>query len=243
MAEIPTPPRPTPPEHFALPRYEPGNEPRGAHGSSVRPPNDRSEGTAVGALVCALIPSVITNLVGIGLAISVLNKPYGGRFNGRGKAIAALVIAPIWIVVTIALIVIADEVEADRDPTDGAVIEEGRLSPTDLQVGDCLSDPVELGVATTSVDVVPCDTPHRGEVFHVFEIPEGPWPGVDEVARFSAGGCAAAFETFIGITIDLTTLDGASFQPVEETWAEDRRVQCIVTTAEPRPGTLEGSGL
>lgn len=96
----------------------PSNEHHGAPGAPTRPPNDRSEGTAVGALVCALIPSVVTNLVGIGLAISVLNKPYGGRFNGRGMAIAALVIAPIWI----ALIIIADEVEADRDPTDGAVI-------------------------------------------------------------------------------------------------------------------------
>ena len=243
MADLPEPPRPTPPERFVLPRFEPGNEPHGVHGGSVRPPNDRSEGTAVGALVCALIPSVITNLVGIGLAISVLNKPYGGRFNGRGKAIAALVIAPIWIVVTIALIVIADEVEADRDPTDGAVIEEGQLAPVDLQVGDCLKEPVPFDVATTSVDVVPCSSPHRGEVFHVFELPEGPWPGVDEVDRFSTGGCTAAFETFIGITIDLSTLDGASFQPVEESWALDRHVQCLVTTAEPRQGTLEGSGL
>lgn len=243
MAEIPMPPRPTPPERFELPRYVPSSEHHGTHGAPVRPPNDRSEGTAVGALVCALIPSVITNLVGIGLAISVLNKPYGGRFNGRGKAIAALVIAPIWIVVTIALIVIADEVEADRDPTDGAVIEEGRLAPADLQVGDCLSELVELGVMTTSVDVVPCDTPHLGEVYHVFELPAGPWPGVDEVERFAVGGCTAAFETFVGTTVDLTTLDGASFQPVEKSWAQDRSVRCIVTTAEPRRGTLEGSGL
>jgi len=134
------------PSGMVLPRYTGAPETP----SRGQPPVDHSEGQAVGALICALIPSVVTNLIGIGLAIAVLNKPYGGRFNGRGKAIAALVIAPIWLVVTVSLLVWSGSSDTERDD-DETAIESGRVSVDALRVGDCLEsldvDP-SVGIAS-----------------------------------------------------------------------------------------------
>ncbi|GAA1731495.1 septum formation family protein [Aeromicrobium alkaliterrae] len=229
------------PGGMQLPKYP--DRPEGwdrAPGGPVRPPNDRSEGTATTALVLALIPTILSNVVGFFLAISVLNKPYGGRFNGRGKAIAALVIAPIWLTVTVFLFLLPSIVEPDRDDR-GEVIESGTVGPDGLRLGDCLES-IELDTVQTTHDVVPCDSAHRAEVFHTFDLPDGPWPGEEEVARFADGGCLDTFSTWAGQPYAESTLDIAILQPVRSSWRDHRGVVCMVYTAEPTTGTLQGSG-
>ncbi|WP_229054198.1 septum formation family protein [Aeromicrobium sp. Leaf350] len=239
MGEIP--PIPSGSAGFSLPKYPdlPENWSQRPAGP-VRPPDDRSEGTATAALVLALIPSVLTNVIGFCLAISVLNKPYGGRFNGRGKAVAALVIAPIWLIITVFLLVLPSLVEPDRGD-DGAVIDEGRISTFDLRVGDCLEQMGPEG-EQAFVDVVPCDEPHQAEVYHRFELPDTPWPGEEEILRFADGGCASSFTTWSGSAIETTILEGFYYYPIRSSWSTDRFITCVVSSPEPTTGTLEGSG-
>jgi ABC-type sugar transport system permease subunit len=57
-----------------------------------------SKAMAVWALVLACIPMFLAWIIAIVLALVVLTSPKDGYDRGRGLAIAALVIAPMWIV-------------------------------------------------------------------------------------------------------------------------------------------------
>lgn len=230
MPEIPDFSRRTPPERFDLPRYEPSPEHHGALGAPVRPPNDRSERTAVAALVCALIPSIISNLVAIGLAISVLNKPYGGRFNGRGMAIAALVVAPIWIVLTIVVLVLVSSLEPERGK-DGQVTDTSRTGVLYLAVGDCLNhDPIAEGEVEefVSTETTPCDEPHNAEIVHEFDLPDGDYPGEESIWTTADLRCSETAASVVDPALDPATLSVVYFYPRRADWAANRTVHCLV---------------
>lgn len=59
----------------------------------------------------------------------------------------------------------------------------GTTDLDDLRVGDCFTTEDELkqyqteGPAAETVDVVPCEQSHEGEVFAVATLPDGPYPG------------------------------------------------------------------
>ena len=59
--------------------------------------------------------------------------------------------------------------------------------------------------------------------------------------------CKAAFETYVGIDYDNSTLYLSYYYPTEETWTEinDREILCIVTTTDDfttkTTGSVKGS--
>ncbi len=112
-----------------------------------------------------------------------------------------------------------------------------------LELGDCFNDPGSSSVE--SVMVVACSEPHDFEVYYIFELPEGEFPGVDVVEEQWIAGCLPEFEGFVGLPFDESVLDMSAIFPTEQTWSslDDREVLCSVTAVDgaPRTGSAKGS--
>ncbi len=101
-----------------------------------------------------------------------------------------------------------------------------------LAVGDCFDDDFETG----EFGSLSCDQPHDNEVFAVFDLDEGPWPGPGEVADEVARICDPAFEDWVGT--DRSDLGWFSFHPNEQSWAQgNRHVVCALYDADLEPLT------
>lgn len=200
-----------------------------------------ARGKAVWALVLALIPFPLTWVAALALSIIVLTRPADGRKHGKGLAIAALVVIPLWIVIASAalLVVVAAPDGVDRD-SKGAVTSSGELDFQDLRVGDCVIDLPE----TTSygLKVVPCGQPHIYEVFGSFALPDTPYPGDDAVDTLSSDGCTQRFGDYVGMGYEDSILDMQYFTPFEETWDDDHGTLCVLyREGVPTRGSYAGS--
>jgi hypothetical protein len=112
---------------------------------------------------------------------------------------------------------------------DGEVVEAGDVGAFRLQVGDCLDAAIEGQV--NSLPVVPCGDEHTGEVFHLFDLPDGDFPGDDIISAAAADGCIAAFEGYVGLDFASPRYDISSLNPTQEAWDEidDREIVCTLS--------------
>lgn len=132
---------------------------------------------------------------------------------------------------------------ADRDGS-GAIDSAGDVSVFALRVGDCYDDHDDGEVA--DVAAVPCDQPHDNEVIALFDLPEGPWPGEDEVRAQGRAGCLERFEAAIGTAYEASDLEVYPITPSRSTWGEqdDREIVCAAyhMEFEKLTGSVLGSG-
>lgn len=115
---------------------------------------------------------------------------------------------------------------------DGEVVEAGDVGAFRLQVGDCFDAEAEGEVQ--SLPVVPCNEEHTGEVFHLFDLPDGEFPGTDSLASSATDGCLGAFEGYVGIDFESSRFDIAYLTPTQVSWDEldDREVVCTLSDVE-----------
>jgi len=136
--------------------------------------------------------------------------------------------------------------EATRDEA-GAVASEGSVDAFSVQLGDCLNEPIPAGEALQEVEDVaatPCGQPHDGEVYAVFDLPDGDFPGDDAVGKAGEERCVTDFEAFIGMPYDDSALEFFTYQPTEASWEtqDDREIVCVVVDPEAKTtGSLEGA--
>jgi hypothetical protein len=133
--------------------------------------------------------------------------------------------------------------DAVRDET-GEVVEGGQSDVFTVSVGDCLSEATADG-EVSDVPIVPCSEPHDAEIYHDFTIDGAEFPGDEEVTRLADEGCLGAFEDFVGLPYEESTLEVTYYSPTEVSWNEvdDRLVSClIVDPAGDTTGSLEGAG-
>lgn len=128
---------------------------------------------------------------------------------------------------------------------DGVLTEPQEISVFDLRVGDCFDDP-DLGA--TSVETLwamPCSAPHDNEIFLVFDLPDGPYPGSEVVEEGSDGRCLDAFEPFVGSDYFQSDLDFFTVTPTEVSWetVDDRTVYCVLFAVDlsKLTGSMENS--
>lgn len=194
----------------------------------------RGPAMAIWALVLAFIPLFLTQIAAAVLALVVLLRGAGQK--GRGLAVAALVVSGVWLVVgTIGLALLAASSEDFANELD--LPDEGDVSVADLAVGDCTSSAPEGEMFT--IDVVPCSQLHAGEVYRVFDLPDGDYPGKEAVDLMSDEGCFEAFESFVGIGYEESELDYYLLSPLESGWSFDRGVVCLVVGPDDVTGTLQ----
>lgn len=126
----------------------------------------------------------------------------------------------------------------------GEIVEGGTTDVFTLAVGDCLTD-TGSGVEVSEVPTVPCADPHAYEVYSELTLDAGDYPGDDVVSQKAEEGCAAAFEPFVGLAYDSSTLDYTYYTPTETTWTQidDRLVSCLIsdTANAETTGSLKGS--
>lgn len=133
--------------------------------------------------------------------------------------------------------------DAPRDET-GEVAEEADIDIFALKVGDCMPANSATGLISEA-SVIPCAEPHSEEVFHEFALEEGDFPGEDVIDEQVEIECITAFESFVGLDWDSSTLNMYPITPTEDTWNEydDRVVQCVILDpAQPElTGSLKGA--
>lgn len=224
-----TPPGATQPPAAPVPQPPYGTPPPPPQGYGYPPPpvppTQPSKTMAIIALILAIIPCGISWIAAIVLAVIVLVKAKKGAARGRGLAIAALVISVLWLVVGIVVVAVAisEEVKKDNAREAGA----GTISVVDLKVGDCLVDSV-LGKTLVDVEITPCAKTHRGEVYAVFSLAEGSDPTQDAIDELSGEGCAARFESYVGVRYGRSTLDFTYVSPAKRSMALNDEAVCIV---------------
>jgi len=116
----------------------------------------------------------------------------------------------------------------------------------EIELGDCLSGG-NLGETVSEMQKIDCAAPHVFEVYHLFNLPAGDFPGDDVVDRAADEGCTSAFAVFVGKTYDESKLEMQTLTPQADGWKEqdDREVICLVLGADeaPRTGSARGINL
>lgn len=104
----------------------------------------------------------------------------------------------------------------------------------ELKVGECLrvSDADRL---PNEIPLVPCTQTHQLEVFGVFDLPAGAWPGDDSVEAAADQRCSSLLTSYVGASADDPKYAWSFYRPSKQDWSEDfRRVVC---TDETFPGS------
>lgn len=114
-----------------------------------------------------------------------------------------------------------------------------------LEVGTCFDDVVAGEVG--DVPIVDCAEAHDNEVYHLFDLPDGDFPGSSAVGSAADQGCFDAFPTFVGIDYQSSVLVYSGLVPTEESWekGDDREVVCYLfhMEAEKLTGTQRGAAI
>jgi putative regulator of septum formation/uncharacterized protein DUF4190 len=200
-------------------------------------PKPGFNGFAIASLVISVFGGVLLSVV-FGIIALVQTRRSGQK--GRGLAIAGLAISSLWLVGIAVGVIIAIASSADRDST-GNITAGGDVSAFDLKVGDCLND-LKEGQSITDLPAVPCAQPHEGEVFAVFDLPAGAYPGEAKVSDDAERECANRFEGYAPSSVDDTSIELFFLHPTQLSWAQgDHEVTCVATDpTKKRTGSLRG---
>lgn len=125
----------------------------------------------------------------------------------------------------------------------GVIVEGGGLGAFAMRVGDCVNLPDNPLIA--SLEAVPCADPHDAEVYALFDLADGGYPGENTVSDASIDGCLDRFEGFVGTPYEFSELDIYWLEPTEDSWNEldDREVVCTVVNLDGSKltGSMGGS--
>jgi serine/threonine protein kinase len=217
------------------------------------PPSQGTNGFAIAALIFGIIGGALLGFIFGFIALSQTKRT--GQ-NGRGMAIAGIVLSALWTIGVLLLIILAvasstpsGPVTPTTFPTASPTAEptteppvttapSTAISATELQVGDCLND-LTNSTDVSSLPSVDCAQPHQGEVFAVFDLPPGPYPGADGVDDLVSKGCNARLAEYSPGAPSDDAVGLFSVYPLEQNWERgDREVVCI---AKATSGTTTGS--
>ena len=213
----------------------------GYPGPGYPPPPPQRPGTsgfAIAALVLGILGFLgFPILLSIIFAIIALSQIRTSGQNGRGMAVAGLILSAMWVIGFIVLAIVAFNSSAKRDPG-GTINQGGDISATALKVGDCVNN-LKDSTDVLSLPGVPCTQPHEGEVFAVFDLPAGDYPGQDAVDKQVSEQCNTRLSAYSPSAADDPAVGLFSVYPLRQNWERgDREVVCIATATS---GTTTGS--
>jgi hypothetical protein len=109
----------------------------------------------------------------------------------------------------------------------------------ELAVGDCFDDAAG-DEEISDVPIVDCAEPHDNEVFHVFDLAEGDFPGEDALLQQAQDTCVPVFASYVGQDLASSQLDVFPITPTAASWSGgDREIICALYDADL--AKLEGS--
>ena len=116
----------------------------------------------------------------------------------------------------------------------------------DLSVGTCFDDGDATQTEVSDVPIVDCADSHDNEVYYLFDLPDGSFPGEDVVDNAAFDGCLAAFEQYVGRDYQSSDLGLTYLTPTRGSWdQDDREVVCVLYDFElgRLDGSMKGSGV
>jgi hypothetical protein len=198
------------------------------------PTETPSKAMAIWSLVLGALPVPPAWLVSVGLGVAVLRRSKDGRNHGKTHVLIGFSLIAAWIGTAVAVIAIVYAITMQMDQDQPAQAE-GDVYIEDVRVGDCTAQ--DLPKEVDLVDLVPCKSSHRLEVYAIFDLPAGPFPGDDRVDQLGSEGCTNRFKDYVGMSYDDSDMDFEYVTPIEEMWADDRSVLCLLDTG----GMVTGS--
>jgi hypothetical protein len=199
------------------------------------PPAARTNGFAIAALVLGIIGGILLSII-FGIVALVQIKRRGD--NGKGLAVAGLIISGAWIVLIALVITGAALTSAHRDET-GTVTRGGSVSITSLHEGDCV-DGVADGTIVTRLKALPCVEPHDAEVIVQFDLPAGVWPGREAAGDAASDACDQRLNRLLADSPMIDRLNSfVLYPPNASAWSDSRTVDCMVV--DVHAGKLTGS--
>ncbi|MET8147322.1 DUF4190 domain-containing protein [Actinoplanes sp. NPDC049668] len=184
------------------------------------PASVRTNGFAIASLVLGSLGGVLLSVI---FGLIALRQIDQRDEKGRGLAIAGLALSGFWVLVVVAVFVfVPSGFEPEQDP------HVDRAHSKVLAPGDCLDADLD--------EVLPCTEPHAGEVYTVFTLPDGPYPGDAEVEAEVEKRCVRSFEPYVEAASE--DMELRYLGPSRLSWPLSRTVTCIA--ADPA-GTLTGS--
>lgn len=114
----------------------------------------------------------------------------------------------------------------------------GLRSPASyFKVGDCFG---AIPVSGQDAALVDCEEPHSAEVFAVFVLPDGDFPGPHTVEEYT-NRCEGELVAYSPDAADDPSIRVRKNVPDEESWGLGHRsVNCIANFETPRTGSLRG---
>ncbi|NEE03394.1 DUF4190 domain-containing protein [Phytoactinopolyspora halotolerans] len=196
-------------------------------------PDGTRNGFATASLLLGII-GVFTAAAGFGIAALVHIRQR--RQRGRGMAIAGLVLSGAWAVGIVAAIMLTVIDLAERD-SDGTITDGGDVSVMSVHVGVCFVN-LEEAAEISRLPAVPCSEPHVAEVFGVFDLPEGEWPGMEAIGEQADSRCAEILIEYSSTAYEDPGVGLFHLHPLESMWPRDREIVCIAYALD---GAVTGS--
>ena len=120
--------------------------------------------------------------------------------------------------------------------TVAAAVDESVFS---LSVGDCFDNQPNDG-EVEHVPLVECAETHDNEVYFLFDMADGVFPGLDTIEEAAAETCLAEFEGYVGEPFETSILGAWPLFPTADSWeVGDRQVICVLN--DFNDGTMTGS--
>ncbi|MFA1543269.1 DUF4190 domain-containing protein [Actinomadura monticuli] len=194
------------------------------------------------------IAAFVTGLLGcfgvVGIILGAISLGQIGRTGdrGRGFAVAGIILSCLWIAAGITIGVIA--ANSDSSGGSGAAPSATRTKPKEvdaqkMKVGDCINDNTTASAPSTaepveveSVKIVPCTSPHDGEVMAVFRLSGLTMPPESQLRQRASDGCKIRTRSRISRDPAANSLANSYYYPTDESWRSgDRSVTCVAVAA------------
>lgn len=145
------------------------------------------------------------------------------------RKVAALAIAGLLVL----------GVSACSEPRDesGTVTQSASAHSLSIKKGDCVGS-LE-GDQINDVQLIPCGDSHHWEAYAAHNMPDGDFPGSEEINKVGQKFCDDEFTTFVGIPVADSKYVWTYLSPSEDTWKQDdREIMCF---AGDKAGGIKGS--
>jgi hypothetical protein len=214
-----------------------GQQPPGQWGQQppLPPQKQGTNGFAIASLVFGLLGGILLSVIFGFVALSQIRKRGQG---GRGLAIAGISLSGVWLVGIVAAVIIGVVASGSSTNDPPALADGGDVNVQRLAPGQCLNG-LKEGSAIRDLPAVPCTEPHEGEVFAVFDLKDGDFPGDAEVAKLAEDGCVDRLETAAPKAAEDPDLEIYFLHPTRSSWRlGDQGVACVAMSSK---GKVTGS--
>ncbi|NEC15579.1 DUF4190 domain-containing protein [Streptomyces sp. SID8014] len=230
----PGPYRTPAPGPYGVPQGPPGTPPgHPGHGYGYGYGYPAPQPPVSGLAIASFVTGVLLCVPAVGLVLGAFALPGLKRRGERGKglAVAGMVLSSCGLALWTLMIATGGFSSFMEGFREG--MREGGGTAFSLRAGECFDVPGGQGLEGEMYDVdkVTCARPHDGEVFGVFDLPDGrAYPGEDRIDAIADRRCTALVEGYAGRPAEDLPEDVFVFYylPTPESWAlDDREVSCL----------------